>query len=267
MSIELLLILLLVGVISGIAAGLLGVGGGLIIVPALLWVLAHAGFESAWLMHVAVGTSLATIVLTSISSSYSHHRLQHIRWEVFWRLLPGLLLGGLAGAEIAARMDGQLLKTVFALFLIVVATRMMFARTYSGHHALPGRVGMSVAGSIIGGVSALVGIGGGTLTVPFLAYCAVKIKQAVGTSAAAGLPIALAGTIGFVLNGWSVEELPPGSFGYVYLPAFGLISVSSVLFAPFGACLANALPVAVLKRIFACLMYLVAGKLLWGVFM
>ena len=120
MSIDLLLILLLVGAISGIAAGLLGVGGGLIIVPALLWGLAHVGFESGWLMHVALGTSLATIVLTSISSSISHQRLHNIRWEVFWRLLPGLLLGGLAGAEIAARMDGVVLKTVFVLKLIDV---------------------------------------------------------------------------------------------------------------------------------------------------
>lgn len=253
-----------VGALAGLMAGLLGVGGGLVIVPVLLWVFGLLGFDSRVLMHLAVGTSLATIVVTSLSSIRAHHRRGAVRWELVRQLTPGILAGAWIGALVADWMSGQWLRRVFALFVLFLGIRMLLGLRLPVGRELPGRAGFLGAGGIIGAVSALVGIGGGSLTVPFLHASGVDMRHAVASSSACGLPIALAGALGFAWTGWSEPGLPPGSTGYVYWPAFGGIALTSVLLAPVGARLAHSLPVRTLQRVFALLLLGVGSKLLLG---
>lgn len=246
----------LLGAFAGTLAGLLGVGGGLVIVPVLvfLWqpdVVGGLPLAGAQTVQLAIGTSLAAIVFTSLSSVRAHHRRGSVLWPEFWRLTPGILLGSFVGAMVAASLPQAALKTVFGLFELLVAAQMMFGTYTLKQQCTPGPVGMGLAGSVIGAVSALVGIGGGTMTVPFLSACRVRMQQAVGTSAACGLPIALGGALSYMLLGWGNAQLPVGAAGFVYGPALLGIVVTSVLFAPLGAALAHRLPTTVLKRVFA----------------
>ncbi len=249
--IEFTLFFLALGVFAGVMAGLLGVGGGLIIVPGVAWVLGLNGVSTAVVMHMAIGTSLATIVVTSIASIRAHHARRAVIWPAFWRLAPGIVIGALIGARIAHLLPSGILKTVFAVFVLIIAAQMAFGGKPAPHRSLPGWWGMGAAGGVIGAVSAIVGIGGGSLTVPFLSWCNVKIREAVATSAACGLPIAVSGAAGFVFNGWNHPALPNWSVGYVSLPALLTIAVASMLAAPFGAKLAHTLPTMMLKRVFA----------------
>lgn len=249
----------LLGAFAGTMAGLLGVGGGLIIVPVLIFLWQPDGLGGTQAVQLAIGTSLAVIVFTSLSSVRAHHLRGSVLWPVFWRLTPGILLGAWLGAAVASMMPQQMLKTVFGLFELLVAAQMTFAARASTQVAaanppaqsLPGALAMGLVGSVIGAVSALVGIGGGTMTVPFLNAYKVRIQHAVGTSAACGLPIALGGALSYLLLGWGNTALPTGSLGYVYGPALLSIAVTSTLFAPVGAALAHRLPTQMLKRIFA----------------
>lgn len=261
-SLQELVLYLGLGSLAGLMAGLLGVGGGLLIVPVLMWAFALLGFASEVLVHLAVGTSLATIVVTSLSSIRAHHRRGAVRWELVRQLSPGILLGSLGGALVADWMSADWLRRVFAVFVLFVGTRMLLGRKVRVGRQLPGQAGMWGAGGVIGAVSALVGIGGGSLTVPFLHASGVDMRQAVASSSACGLPIALAGGLGFVWTGWSEPGLPPGSTGYVYWPAFAGIVLTSILFAPLGAHLAHRLPVRALQRVFAVLLLGVGVKLL-----
>jgi hypothetical protein len=213
--------------------------------------------------HLAIGTSLATIVLTSLSSVWAHHRHGAVRWTAFGAMAPGIVLGALLGAMLAERVPGGNLRVIFGLFELVVALQMGLNLRPAPHRQLPGRLGMGVAGGVIGTVSALVGIGGGTMTVPFLLWCNVPMRQAVATAAACGLPIAVAGAAGFVAAGWEKAALPPGSSGYLYWPAFLGIVAASMLFAPLGARLAHRLPAVLLKRFFAVFLALLALRMLW----
>ena len=240
-----------VGVIAGILAGLLGVGGGLVIVPALAVAFSLQGVPDTVLMHLAVGTSLATIVFTSLASIRAHHKRRAVRWSLFVRLTPGIVVGALLGAAIAGLLPGNELRLLFGLFALGVALQMALNLKPAPHRQLPGALGMGLAGALIGAVSALVGIGGGSMTVPFLTWCNVVVRQAVATSAACGLPIALAGAAGFVVTGWQAADLPEYSNGYLYWPAFVGITVASTLFAGLGAKLAHSLPATMLKRVFA----------------
>ncbi len=242
---------LLLGAFAGTLAGLLGVGGGLVIVPVLAVVFARAGLDAGLIMHMAIGTSLATIIATSVSSTYAHHRRGAVLWAAFLSLVPGIILGAWLGAGIAHGLSTAALGAVFGVFELLVAAQMAFGLRPAPHRQLPGPVGTTVAGGIIGTVSAIVGIGGGTLTVPFLSWCNVPIRNAVATSAACGLPIAVAGMIGYVVAGWGAADLPAWSTGYIYWPAFAGIVATSLLFAPLGAKLAHTVPTGVLKRIFA----------------
>jgi uncharacterized membrane protein YfcA len=251
------------GAFAGGLAGLLGVGGGLVIVPVLALLFHHAGIAPSVLMHLAIGTSLATIVFTSLSSVWAHHRRGAVRWEVFVALTPGIVVGALAGAWLADRLPSANLRTVFGLFELAVALQMGLNLRPSPQRRLPGRLGMGLAGGGIGTLSALVGIGGGTMTVPFLQWCNVPMRQAVATSAACGLPIAVAGAVGFLLAGQGEVELPAASSGYIYWPAFFGIVAMSMLFAPLGARLAHALPAPLLKRFFAAFLLLLALRMLW----
>ena len=247
---EIILIYLLVGAIAGLIAGLFGVGGGLIIVPVLVYLFTRQGMDPDILVHLAVGTSLATIVFTSISSVYAHHKRAAVRWDVFWWLTPGIVVGALIGAMVADWMPSIALRRFFALFEWFVAIQLLLSTQANASRSVPGRVGLLAAGNIIGTFSSIVGIGGGTLTVPFLVWCNVAMRKAVATSSACGLPIAIAGTTGFVILGWSTTGGLEWSLGYLYLPALVGIVASSMLFAPLGARLAHSLPADKLKRVF-----------------
>ncbi len=253
---------LLLGVVAGVLAGLLGVGGGLIIVPVLLWLFQSRDFSPMVVMHLAVGTSLATIVITSISSLVAHHRRGAVLWPLVARLTPGIVLGALSGAAIADLFSSIWLQRLFACFVILLSMQMAYGVQVEEHRTLPGRVGTLAASWVIGAVSAMAGIGGGSLTVPFLHWNSVSIRNAVATSSACGLPIALAGMSGFILAGQGYTDLPPGSSGFVYWPALPGIAAATLLSAPLGAALAHTLPVVVLRRIFALLLLLIGVKLL-----
>lgn len=250
------------GVFSGILAGLLGVGGGVIIVPALILVFGHQGFAPGWLAHLAVGTSLASIIGTGWSSALAHHRRGAVRWDLFWRLVPGIILGAWAGAAIAGLLPQGWLQRIFGVFLVYVGLRMLVPRGETPTGFAPGNWGLATVGGGIGALSAIVGIGGGTLTVPYLVRTGLDMRRAVATSSACGVPIALAGTLGFVVSGWGREGLPTLSTGFVYWPAVLGILLTSILTAPVGARLAHSLPVPVLSRFFGILLLLVAAKLL-----
>jgi len=256
-----LLLYLSTGAIAGVMAGLLGVGGGLIIVPTLLWSFNHLDIATDHGMQVAVGTSLATIVITSLSSIIAHHRRGAILWGTVRDLTPGILVGAIFGAIVADYLPTHILQMVFAAFVLLVALQMMLGKAPSPHRQLPGTKAMKAAGSAIGSLSAVVGIGGGSLTVPFLAYCNINMQKAVATSSACGLPIAIAGSIGFGITGLNESGLPAWSSGYIYWPAFAGITIASALFAPLGARLAHALPVAILKQVFGVLMLLMGIKM------
>ncbi len=256
---------ILLGLVAGFAAGLLGVGGGLIIVPVLIVIFQLAGFESAVIVHMAVATSLATIIFTSLSSIYAHHFHYHaVRWDIVKILVPGIVAGAWLGSWLAEQMSASLLKTVFGLFELLVALQMFLNIRPHASRGLPGKYGQFAAGTITGTVSTIVGIGGGTLTVPFLVWCNVKMQQAVATSSACGLPIALAGTAGFIVLGLSDSRLPAQTWWYVYWPAWLSIVVGSMIAAPLGARLAHRLSAAKLKRVFALVLLLLAIKMLAG---
>ena len=262
---ELFLSYIALGVIAGFIAGLLGVGGGLIIVPILIFIFQGDNFNSEIIVHMAIGTSLASIIFTSISSIYAHH-FQHkaVLWDIVKRLTPGIIFGALLGAVIADYISAKILQQFFGFFELVVALQMALNIKAHAARTLPGMAGMLSAGTGIGTVSAIVGIGGGTLTVPFLAWCNIKMQNAVATSSACGLPIAIAGCVGFLVMGWNEENLPAYALGYIYWPAFLSIVISSMLVAPLGAWLAHRLSAAKLKRSFSLVLFLLGIKMLAG---
>jgi uncharacterized membrane protein YfcA len=261
-----ILIYLGLGVVVGVLAGLLGVGGGLIIVPMVVFTLTWQGVPSEFLMHLALGTSLASIIFTSVSSFWAHHKRGAVHWTVVRRIVLGILLGTFLGSCLAAQMSTNLLKGVFVVFLYYMGFQMLTNQKPKPTRALPGPVGMFAVGNGIGAVSALVGIGGGSLSVPFMVWCNMTVHDAIGTSAAIGFPIAVAGTVGYIVNGLNVPGLPAYSLGYVYLPALAGIVAASVFTAPLGVRLAHSLPVAKLKRVFALLLFGMGTKMLIGLF-
>jgi uncharacterized membrane protein YfcA len=254
------------GAVAGFFAGLLGVGGGAIMVPVLAMMFAAQGFPEAHLMHLALGTSMATIVFTSISSFRAHHKHGAVIWPIVKAIAPGIVVGTLLAAQVAARVPTKPLAIFFAAFISYVAVQMILNIKPKPSRQLPGPFGMFGVGTLIGGISALVAIGGGSLSVPFMTWCNVKVHQAIGTSAAIGFPIALAGTIGYMISGYGAAGLPSGSFGFIYLPALGATVVTSMLVAPFGAKVAHSLPVATIKKVFAGVLILLSAKMLHGLF-
>ncbi|XPV75496.1 MAG: sulfite exporter TauE/SafE family protein [Desulfovibrio sp.] len=255
----------IMGAFAGVLAGLLGIGGGLVIVPVMVFCLSWQGIGPEHLMHLALGTSMASIIFTSISSLIAHHKRGAVRWDVVKSIVPGILIGAFVGTCIASVLSTNFLKIFFVVFLYYVAAQMLFGKGPSAKRDLPKAVGMFSVGNIVGIVSSLVGIGGGTLTVPFMVFCNINLHHAIGTASAIGFPIAVAGTAGFLYNGWGVSGLPEMSAGFVYLPALLGIVMCSVCTAPLGVKLAHSLPVAKLKRVFALLLIVVASKMLWGI--
>lgn len=266
MDIEWLLAYLALGAFVGFFAGLLGVGGGGIMVPMLTALFAAQRFPAEHLVHLALGTSMAAIVMTSIASLRAHHAHGAVRWDIVRGVTPGVLLGTFAGTFIAARVASAPLAIFFGCFMAYVAVQMVLNIKPKPARELPGNAGLACVGAGIGGISALVAIGGGSLSVPFMTWCNVKMQNAIGTSAAIGLPIALAGATGYLLNGWATSGLPEWSVGYVYVPALLLVSLVSTFTAPIGARLAHRLPVASLKKIFAGVLILLSAKMLHTVF-
>jgi len=265
-SLSFLLAYLVFGAFAGIIAGLLGVGGGIVVVPALFWFFTAQGFSQELVMQMALGTSLAAIMFTSVSSLRAHHRRGAVVWPIVKAITPGILVGTFLGSCVAAKLSTGFLKGFFVAFLYYVSIQMLLNIKPKAHRQIPGKLGMFGAGLGIGAVSSLVGIGGGTMSVPFMVWCNVAMHTAVGTSAAIGFPIALAGTIGYIINGFGAPNLPSLSFGYIYLPALFGVAAVSVLTAPYGAKLAHKLPVSTLKRFFAVFLLAMATRMLWSMF-
>lgn len=259
-----LLAYLALGAFAGFFAGLLGIGGGAVMVPILAVIFAAQQVPDAHLMHLALGTSMAAIIFTSVSSLRAHHQHGAVQWPIVRTIAPGILLGTFGGAQLAALVPTRPLAIFFAVFMSYVAIQMIINVKPKPSRELPGPAGMFGVGAAIGGVSSLVAIGGGSLSVPFMTWCNVKMHHAIGTSSAIGFPIAVAGTVGYMVGGYHAEGLPAGSFGFIYLPALAGTVVASVLFAPLGAKLAHKLPVATLKKIFAGVIILLVAKMLHG---
>jgi uncharacterized membrane protein YfcA len=249
------LLYIALGAFAGVLAGLLGVGGGLVIVPILTFIFTAQQQPTEHILHLALGTSLASIMFTSISSLRAHHARGAVDWLVVRRITLGIMAGTFFGSWVAAQLSIRFLKAFFVIFLYYVAVQMLLDIRPQPHRQLPGRVALFSVGGLIGGISSLVGIGGGSMSVPFLVWCNIAMRNAIGTSAAIGFPIALAAV-----------KLPPYTMGFVYLPALLGIAAASILTAPLGAMLAHSLPVGRLKKIFALLLMVMGTKMLLGLF-
>ena len=254
--------LALMGACAGFLAGLLGIGGGMIMVPFMTIILEAKDFPAEYVVKMAVATSLATICFTSLSSVRSHHKHGAVLWPVARVLAPGILVGALIGAQIAAALPTRVLGWVFSLFIAYSATQMILDRKPKPTRTLPGGWGMFGMGNVVGLLSSVVGAGGAFVSVPFMTWCNVRIHQAVATSAALGFPIALAGTLGYIWAGRGLPDMPPGAFGYLYLPGLLVIAATSILTAPLGARTAHRMDIRPLKRAFGVVLYLLAAYFL-----
>jgi uncharacterized membrane protein YfcA len=266
MNLEPLLIfeLALLGVGTGFLAGLLGIGGGMLMVPFITIIMVSRGVVPDLAVKIAIATSMATIIFTSISSVRAHHRRGAVRWDIVKRLAPGIVVGSIIGSlGVFALLKGSYLAIFFGLFVSFSATQMFLDKKPKPTRQMPGAAGQFAAGGVIGFLSGLVGAGGGFISVPFMTWCNVAIHSAVATSAALGFPIAVANVLGYVVSGWSLQDLPAGSFGYIWLPALAVIAVCSFFTAPLGAKAAHKLPVGKLKRVFASILYVLAAYMLW----
>jgi uncharacterized membrane protein YfcA len=259
---QLIVELALIGTATGFLAGLLGIGGGMIMVPFVSIILAAKGYPHEYTLKIAVATSLATICFTSVSSVIAHHRRGAVLWPVVRVLAPGILLGSLGGAKLAVALSGRVLSAMFAVFVAFSATQMLLNRKPKATRTLPGPLGTFSMGAVIGVLSALVGAGGAFISVPFMTWCNVKIHDAVGTSAALGFPIALAGTLGYIWAGQGVPQMPPGSIGYLYVPGLVIISMASISTAPLGARTAHRMDIRPLQKAFAIVLYALAAYFL-----
>ena len=253
-----------IGLLVGFAAGLLGIGGGIVMVPLLVFVFAASGIAPDQVLHIALGTALAAMVFTSIASMRAHHAHDAVDWNIARAMSPGMLAGSFGAALIAGFIPTRPLAVGFTALVFYAATQILLDLRPPGSRDLPGAAGLFGAGALIGAVSSLVAAGGAFMTIPFLVWCQVPLRRAIGTAAANGLPIAIAGTTAYVINGIHAEGLPAMSVGYVYLPAVALVVSTSTLAAPLGARLAYRLPVKRLRTIFALMLYGFALKMLVG---
>jgi uncharacterized membrane protein YfcA len=257
------IIYLIIGIITGIFSGLLGIGGGLIIVPSLLFVFSWIELSHSFNMHLAMGTSLISITLTTLASMYAHHGYRAIMWRVFLLLTPGLILGGFSGALLASILSDHFLQIIFSIFVFIAAAQIGIGIFKSvSHRQLPGMFIASLAGLSIGAIAALLGISGGSMVVPYLVWHNVPMRQAVATSAACCLPPAIASTIGYLISGWNIIDLPSYSTGFIYWPAFVGIVLTSTVFARVGAKLAHKISINLLKRVFAVFLCIIGAYIL-----
>ncbi len=258
---------LCLGAVVGFFAGLLGIGGGLIMVPVLSFIFSAQNFPPDRILHLALGTSMAAIIFTSISSFRIHHVHGAVNWHIVKYITPGTIVGTLSGATLVSILSSRFLSVTLIVFIYYAATQILLNNTPKPSRQLPGKVGMFTVGSFIGGVSSLVAIGGGLLTVPFLSTCNIRLQHAIGTAAAVGFPIAIAGAIGYIANGIVQSQvLPEYSLGYVYLPALGGVVLASTLTASLGARATHIIQAVILRKIFVVLLYLLGTKMLIGLF-
>ncbi|MGC2520116.1 MAG: sulfite exporter TauE/SafE family protein [Burkholderiales bacterium] len=251
-----------IGATVGFFAGMLGIGGGAIMVPLLVMLFEAQGLPRTHILHLAVGTAMATILFTSVSSVRAHAMRGAIRWDIAWRMTPGILVGGLVGSGIAAFIPTAAFAALFTGVIYIAATNMLLDRKPKPSRRAPGIAGTSLAGFVISATSSFAAIGGAFLSIPFMLWCNVPLLSAIGTAAAIGFPIALSGSVGFIVTGLQQAGLPSHSLGFVFLPALGGIVVASVLMAPVGAAAAHRLPTKWLRRIFAALFYVLATRML-----
>ncbi|MBQ5947188.1 sulfite exporter TauE/SafE family protein [Massilia sp. ST3] len=263
MDIPLILALLAMGAFGGFAAGLLGIGGGMVLVPFITMIFTARGIAPELVVHMAIATSLATILFTSLSSMRAHQAHGAILWPVVKLLAPGILVGSWIGPWIGKQMNASVLAAFFGVFVAFSATQMLIGKKPAGTRELPGTPGMFAAGGVIGVLSGIVGAGGGFISVPFMTWCNVRIHNAVATSAALGFPIALSGTLSNIYWGWGEAGLPAYSLGFIYLPALAIIVLASVSMAPLGARTAHRMPVRRLQKIFAVILYALAAYMFW----
>jgi uncharacterized membrane protein YfcA len=258
--------MLATGVVSGVAAGLLGIGGGAVIVPALSSALLWMGFDSDVVQHVAVGTSLAIIIPTGIMSARAHHKRGALDMDVFKLWAPFIVAGTFIGGLMAGWYSGDVLRIVFAVMAFVIAANIVFSfQTRLMGHLHSSKPTHRGAAFVVGYLSSLMGIGGGSLTVPTLVAFGQTMHKAVGTSAAIGVAIALSGTLGFLISGWGVSGLPPMSLGYINIVALVLVGAMAAVCAPLGAALAHRLDQKTLKYVFAIFLVAVGLNMLWKV--
>jgi uncharacterized membrane protein YfcA len=255
---------LALGAAVGFLAGLLGIGGGAVVVPMLVFVFTAQGLPAQHILHIALGTAMATIMFTSISSMRAHHAHGAVDWSIARAMAPGILTGSFCAALLAGFIPTRPLAVMFTALVFYAATQILLDLRPKSTRELPGAAGLFGAGAAIGGVSSLMAAGGAFLCIPFLAWCSVPLRRAIGTAAAVGLPIAMAGTAGYMLQGLRADGLPAASLGYVYLPALVLVAGASMLAAPWGARVAHRLPVKRLRMVFALVLYAVAARMLAG---
>ncbi len=264
---EWLLAYLCLGSVVGFFAGLLGIGGGLIMVPVLSFLFSAQGLPSDLILRLALGTSMAAIIFTSISSLLTHHMSRSVNWGIVKFIMPGVILGTFCGATLAHNLPGKYLSIFIIFFIYYTATKMVINSTPSTNRALPGKIGIFTVGGIIGGVSSLVAIGGGTLTVPFLTACNVRLQHAVGTSTAVGCTIAIVGTVGYISSGIIHSQiLPEYCLGYIYLPALAGIVAFSMVTATIGAKVTHIVKIKIIRKIFVILLYILGTKMLVSFF-
>nr|WP_282434723.1 sulfite exporter TauE/SafE family protein [Thalassotalea sp. Y01] len=256
---------LLLGGLVGVMAGLLGIGGGALMVPMLTSIFAVMGVANDVIVHLALGTSMACIIVTSISSLKSHHNRGGVLWPIVKAMVPGILIGTFVATFIAAKTEPLYLALFFALFMSYVSIQMFINKQPKPDKSVGGNGELIATGSGIGAISALVSIGGGTLTVPYLVWRNIEMTKAIGTSAACGFPIAVAGTLGYILNGYNEGVAQDYTLGFVYWPAVVLISITSYFTAPIGVKLAHTLPVATLKKLFAVFVVIISIKMVMTV--
>jgi len=254
-----------IGALVGFAAGLLGIGGGIVMVPLLVLVFRQLGMPPEHVVHIALGTALAAMVFTSASSMRAHHSHGAVDWQIARAMSPGMLAGSFAAALVAGLIPTRPLAIGFTVLVFYAATQILLDLRPPGGRELPGAAGLFGAGAVIGAISSLLAAGGAFMTIPFLVWCKVPLRRAIGTAAANGLPIAIAGAAGYIVQGLRVGGLPSPSVGYIYLPALALVVVTSMLAAPVGARVAHRLPVKRLRLIFGLLLYVFAVRMLIGV--
>ncbi|PHS72789.1 MAG: hypothetical protein COB22_04210 [Cycloclasticus sp.] len=252
------------GVISGVISGLLGIGGGIVIVPFLAWLLTNHGMPAETIMQTAIATSLATIIITSISAMLAQHRRGAVNWSIVKTLTPGIAIGAWFGADLAHFLSSSILAMVFGSFLLLNGLRMAINLKPTPHRQLPSTLPLGIAGTVMGAISTLIGIGGGTLTVPYMTWHNVPIKNAIALGSACGLPIALFGAFSFVIIGAQASNLPEYNIGYINIPAFLGISCTSLFAATLGVHLAHSMSTTVLKKVFSLILIIVGINMLLG---
>lgn len=261
---ELWWVFLPIGAVIGFMAGLLGIGGGMVLVPILVFVFGANHFAPEHLMHMALGTAMATIPFTSISSVRAHHVRGGVDWAILKGMLPGLLAGAGLGTLVAGSIPGRPLAIFFAAFLTYAATSMLFDLTPGSKRALPGKAGLALVGTLVSFLASFVAAGAALMTIPFMSWCNVPLRRAVGTAAAIGFPLSLAASVGYVLAGRAAGGLPAYSLGFIYLPALAMVVAASVITAPLGARVSQRMPVKQLRIVFALTLYALAARMIWS---